>query len=79
MTVGVLPSGDHHWTLLMISQHWFKEWLGAVRQQAITWTNVDPERCPNMVSLSHNDLPVIINTITYFLFLSSGRASYTSP
>ena len=22
-------------------QHWFRLWLGAVRQQAITWTNVD--------------------------------------
>ena len=25
----------------MISQHWFRWWLGAGRQQAITWANVD--------------------------------------
>ena len=30
-----------HKTSLMISRHWFRWWLGAVRQQAITWTNVD--------------------------------------
>ena len=23
------------------SQHWFRQWLGAIRQQAITWANVD--------------------------------------
>ena len=27
----------------MISQHWFRWWLDAARQQAITWANVDPE------------------------------------
>ena len=25
----------------MISQHWFRQWLGVVKQQAITWANVD--------------------------------------
>ena len=24
-----------------LDQHWFRYWLGAIRQQAITWTNVD--------------------------------------
>ena len=39
----------------MVSQHWFRIWLGAVRQQAITWTNVpDPRR--HMTSLGHNEL-----------------------
>ena len=28
---------------LMKCQHWFRRWLGAVRQQAITWANVDPD------------------------------------
>ena len=28
---------------LMISQHRFRSWLGAIRQQAITWVNVDPD------------------------------------
>ena len=38
-----LPSWECQWTLLMISQHWFGQWLGAVRQQAITWANFDPD------------------------------------
>ena len=39
---------------LMICQHWFRQWLGANRQQAITWTNVDPDL--SMASLGHNEL-----------------------
>ena len=38
----------------MISQHWFRQWLGAVRQQAITWANVDPDLCRQMASLGLN-------------------------
>ena len=40
----------------MISQHSFRWWLGAVRQQAITWTNVDPDLCTHMASPGHNKL-----------------------
>ena len=40
----------------MISQHWFTQWLGAVRQQAITWANVDPDLCHQMASLGLNQL-----------------------
>ena len=29
------------WMSVFLSQHWFSEWLGVIRQQAITWTNVD--------------------------------------
>ena len=61
-----LPRDECHGTLLMVSQHWFRLWLGAVRQQAITWTNVDPDLCHHMVHvlLGHNDLSCIkvINT-----------------
>ena len=35
-----LPLDECHCTLLMISQDCFRLWLGAVRQQAITWTDV---------------------------------------
>ena len=28
----------------------------AVRQQAITWANVDPDLCHHMVALGHNGL-----------------------
>ena len=30
--------------------------VGAVRQQPITWANVDPDLCRYMVSLGHNEL-----------------------
>ena len=40
----------------MISQHWFRWWLGAVRQQAITWAHVDPDLCRQMASLGLNEL-----------------------
>ena len=39
--------------------------VGAVRQQAITWANVDPELCHHMTSLGHYELkniPGIHNT-----------------
>ena len=32
---------------------------GAIRQQAYTWTNVDPDLCHHMVSLGHNELTVL--------------------
>ena len=44
----------------MICQLWFRLWLGAVRQQAITWANVDPDFCRHMASLGHNELNDII-------------------
>ena len=44
-----LSSNECHWAL-MISQHWFRSWLGAVRQQAITWANVDSDQRHHMVS-----------------------------
>ena len=40
-----LPSDDSNWALLMISQHWFRWHLGAIRQQAITRVKVDPDLC----------------------------------
>ena len=41
----------------MISQHWVRKWPGdsAVRQQAITWANFDPDlRHPMASLLGHN-------------------------
>ena len=43
-----------HITPLMISQHWFRWWLGAVRQRAITWANFDLDLCCHMASLGHD-------------------------
>ena len=34
----------------------FRQWLGAVRQQAITWTNIDLDLCHHMASQDHNEL-----------------------
>ena len=50
----IKSSDEWYRNLLMISQHWFRYWLGAVRQQAITWANVDPDLCRRMASLGHN-------------------------
>ena len=52
-----LPSGDCHWTpLMMLSRRWFRWWLSAVRQQAITWAYVDPVVFCHMSSPDHNKL-----------------------
>ena len=40
----------------LADQHWLRQWLGAVRQQAITWANVDPDFWPHMASLGDNGL-----------------------
>ena len=52
----IMASDECYRTLLMISQHWFRKWLGAVRQQAITWTTVDQDLQRHMVSLGPNEL-----------------------
>ena len=50
------PSGECQKTLLMINQHWFMWWVGAVRQQAITWAHVVSVLYCYMVSIGHNEL-----------------------
>ena len=52
----IMSSDECHRTLLMISQHWFRWWLGAIRQQAITWTSVDQDFRHHMASLGPNEL-----------------------
>ena len=49
-----LPSDECRKTSWMINQHCFRIWLGAIRQQAITWANFDPDLCRHMPSLGHN-------------------------
>ena len=49
-------SDECQWTLLTIRQHWYRQWLGAFRQQAITWANVDPDLCRDMASMGHSGL-----------------------
>ena len=60
--------------------------LGALRQQAITWANVDPDLCRHMASLVHNELKsshcisfedwdTLDFIYTYLIFLNSSRPS----
>ena len=39
-------------TSLMINQHWFRCWFGAIKQQAITWAKIDPDICRHMATMS---------------------------
>ena len=58
MPSGKLSSGDCHKTSLMISQHWFQGWLGALSSNIlfiITWANVDPVLCRHVVSPGDNE------------------------
>ena len=45
-----LPSDECN-LALPISQHWFRQWLGAIRYQAIPWANVDQDLCRHMASI----------------------------
>ena len=56
----IMSSDECHRTLLMISHHWFRWWLGAVRQQAITWTSVDQDLQHHMASLGPNELTFLV-------------------
>ena len=51
-----LLADECHRTSLMRSQYRFRWWLGAVRQQAITWANVDPYLRCHMALLGHSEL-----------------------
>ena len=46
-------TGLHWWSVNIGSSDGL---AGAVRQEAITWVNVDPDFCGHMVSLGHNEL-----------------------
>ena len=45
-----------HRNSLMRNQYWFRQRLGAVRQQAITFTNIDPDLYLFMALSSHSEL-----------------------
>ena len=47
----IMSSDECQRTLLLISQHRFRKWVGAVRQQAITWISVDQDPQRHMASL----------------------------
>ena len=45
-------SSECHRNSLMRRQHWLRWWLGAIRQLAITWANVDQDICCHMVVIA---------------------------
>ena len=45
------PSVEGYNTSLIISEHWFRYWLGAIKKWAITWASVDPDLCCHLASL----------------------------
>ena len=55
LTVQLL-SGDCYKTSMVRSQHWLRWWLGATRQQVITWANADSDPWFHMPPLGHNVL-----------------------
>ena len=55
----IMPWDECQGTSPMISQDWFRQWICAVMQQAITWANVDPDLSRHMASLGHNEYPWI--------------------
>ena len=59
----------YHRIPAMISQQWLRSWFGAVRPQAVTWTNVDPDLCRHTASLGHTDLNKVENAAYVFLKL----------
>ena len=59
VSLSKLLSDECHWTSLMICQHWFMQWLGAVSHQAITWSSVDQDLRHYMVSLGYNVYPTL--------------------
>ena len=63
-----LFSGACHTTSLMTSWNWFRQWLGAVRQHAITWGNVDPDPCRHLVSLGPKDWKENAFVVDVFVF-----------
>ena len=52
----MMPSHECRWKLLMIIKHWFRLWLGAIRQQYISCANVHRDICRHIAPLGHNEL-----------------------
>ena len=46
----IMPSNECHRTLLMVSQHWFRQRLGGIMQQDVNLANFDPDLCRHMAS-----------------------------
>ena len=60
-------TGDRWIGSPVTGQRWFRYWLGALRQQATIWTNVDPDLCRHVVFLGHNELIFFLSFSHCFL------------
>ena len=63
------------WMPMFSSQQWFSLCLGAVRQQAITWTIVDQDPCCHMASLGSNELIQILTKQSSHKFATKAELS----
>ena len=72
-----LPSEKCHLTPLVISQHWFRQWLDAVRQEAIIWANAEKDPCRHMVSRGLNGLRDTFLVFILFWLVSSVNLRHT--
>ena len=62
-------------------QHWYRWWLGAFRQKAITWTNVDQVLWHHTASPGYNELNHNTKSILkyqYIFYKLSCRSYYSS-
>ena len=62
---------------LFTSQHWTMQCLGAIKQQAITWTKDDPDLYHHVASRGHNELNIVepSDIIWYYKMLLSLASS----
>ena len=84
-----LVLGEFYRTPLMLRQYWFRQWLSAVRQQAITWANVYSDlychmesliwREPQYTAKYQNDKVNFLPHMTYDLALSLTHCGLVTP
>ena len=65
--------GECHRTLLKISQHWFRYWLGAVRQQTTTCANVDHYLCSQMESIGRHNALILATIVRFYPSIHESR------
>ena len=56
----------------MISQHWLRQWLGAVRQQAITWASLDLVPCRHMAFPWPEHESTMLDIVHYMMWIHYG-------
>ena len=70
----ILLPDECHWTLVIISQHLFSLWLGAVSQHAIAWASINQALCRLMASQG-NELRNSLNFVKFVVRISGIQLS----